>query len=784
MSVQPGPTEKRYAANGVSVTYTVPFLVIEAGDLQVLLNGVQVTSGYVHVGVGLPSSAITFTIPPLGDLLLQLSVPFQRLVDYQENGDFLASTVNRDFDRIWQALKQLLRITGRSPLLADNDIDGQGFYRAKGNGMTGLASAAGNPTAATNWKDVIDYVASILALEGPVNSASNIAYVYPDGVARALQTLATKNNALLGSSGIAHEGGTVRDAFAAVDAKITDAVSGIGTDIAAVKNSIVGKNLSPLAIDMHFGTLCGTGWLGDAIEIGGNFPTPTTASSAVSATSTQIPVVDATIFRQGQLICYYAASGTWYTAVVKSITGSTLQLDREIPDGINAGAEVIYFYANDAHPNIHGYKAIADDALRQITRKEDVAYVGKNYEIWAPFTGSETVTGVTLGTITNARYLIPGTSTNSTRAAKVDVLDINQGVASRFISLEGGNYRTHLVLNSGERAGGFSGALTISAEELTSDGVAQVIGFQSVAGYSGIRTANIEYSIRPGSSVRVIVRSIQSGAASFYLGQMKHLKLVEVVTDLNHGVHVCLGDSWFNSGFLIARLQQRLPNATFINSGVSGNRVSQMLARFGTDVTPHKPYCTWLIGGTNDMYADVSASDLSQQINQIAGLLAGIGSQLIAFNCSVGDATYAPVPGERLTMSRNYANNINYHRMTTAPDWLGAIYRSANLFMGAVSIPAGGSIIVGVTPSSTIYPAFIRSLFGSATGLNYRVGYASIIDTATLVDQLTFPGGSLINGAKLPRTDTAARFVVVVANNPTGSAVSTSVVADIAWVNS
>lgn len=188
MSVQPGPTEKRYAANGVSLIYTVPFLVIEAGDLQVLLNGTLITSGFTHVGVGLPISYIEFVTPPTGDLFLQLNVPFQRLVDYQENGDFLSSTVNRDFDRIWQALKQLLRTTERSPVLGINDIDGQGFYRAKGNGLIDLASAGGNPTAATNLQDVLDYVASILETgQGPINNATNVAYVDGDGVATSVQ---------------------------------------------------------------------------------------------------------------------------------------------------------------------------------------------------------------------------------------------------------------------------------------------------------------------------------------------------------------------------------------------------------------------------------------------------------------------------------------------------------------------------------------------------------------------------------------------------------------------
>lgn len=199
MAVQAGPTEKRYAANGVTTVYAVPFLVIEAGDLQVLLNGALLSSGYTHTGIGNPTSTITFTTAPTGDLFLQLSVPFQRLVDYQENGDFLASTVNRDYDRIWQALKQLLRITSRSPVLGVNDIDGQGQYQAKGNRLSNLADPILAQDATTKiWVD--RFVSGLLgAVTGPINNALNIFYRAPNGTSRVVQDIAaTDGTSLVG----------------------------------------------------------------------------------------------------------------------------------------------------------------------------------------------------------------------------------------------------------------------------------------------------------------------------------------------------------------------------------------------------------------------------------------------------------------------------------------------------------------------------------------------------------------------------------------------------------
>ncbi|NVZ61264.1 hypothetical protein HX867_04140 [Pseudomonas gingeri] len=114
MSVQPGPTFKRYAANGIATVYAIPFLLLDAADLQITLDGVLVTTGFALSGIGTPTSSCTFTAPPAGDLLFQQVMVFQRLADYQMNGDFLSGTVNRDYDRLWLAVKQLSRDNNRA----------------------------------------------------------------------------------------------------------------------------------------------------------------------------------------------------------------------------------------------------------------------------------------------------------------------------------------------------------------------------------------------------------------------------------------------------------------------------------------------------------------------------------------------------------------------------------------------------------------------------------------------------------------------------------------------
>lgn len=132
------------------------------------------TSGYTLSGVGNPSSTVTFSSAPapLAQIIFQLDVPFERLNDYQENGDFQAETVNRDYDRIWQALKQLLRYFGRALTLAPFDIDGTGRFLARGNRIVNLADPVDQQDAVTR-KWVGDYLDQV---SGNVNTTVGITY--------------------------------------------------------------------------------------------------------------------------------------------------------------------------------------------------------------------------------------------------------------------------------------------------------------------------------------------------------------------------------------------------------------------------------------------------------------------------------------------------------------------------------------------------------------------------------------------------------------------------------
>jgi len=110
MSVQNQTPFNSYTANGATTVFPFTFLLLEAGDLIVEVDGVVQSTGFTLAGVGAPAGgSVTFAVAPANGLkvLLKRVLTLQRLTDYQNNGDLLAATLNKDFDRIWQSLQQL-----------------------------------------------------------------------------------------------------------------------------------------------------------------------------------------------------------------------------------------------------------------------------------------------------------------------------------------------------------------------------------------------------------------------------------------------------------------------------------------------------------------------------------------------------------------------------------------------------------------------------------------------------------------------------------------------------
>jgi hypothetical protein len=93
------------------------------------------------------AAEMLFSDPPASGTVVMLErvVPTYRLTDYQDNGDLLADTVNKDFDRLWMAIQRssiYLGLALRRPLFG-------GPFNAEGYRIEKLADPVNDQDAAT-----------------------------------------------------------------------------------------------------------------------------------------------------------------------------------------------------------------------------------------------------------------------------------------------------------------------------------------------------------------------------------------------------------------------------------------------------------------------------------------------------------------------------------------------------------------------------------------------------------------------------------------------------------
>lgn len=117
----------QYKALSMQTVFPYPFPVFASGDLVVTVDSVTKAEGtdYTVSGVGLEDGGdITFSsgLATNSKVTIYRDMSFDRLVDYQQNGDFLSSTVNDDFDRVVLMIQQLNEVDARSLKFAPEDV--------------------------------------------------------------------------------------------------------------------------------------------------------------------------------------------------------------------------------------------------------------------------------------------------------------------------------------------------------------------------------------------------------------------------------------------------------------------------------------------------------------------------------------------------------------------------------------------------------------------------------------------------------------------------------------
>ena len=130
MTVSTQQVFNNYNGDGVAKQFAYKFLIYEEGDIIAEVDGVPVTPASI-TGIGTTLGGdVIFSTPPANGarVVIRRAMPLARATDYQENGDWIASTINRDFDRLWMALQDFTANTSTalSHPLGGLDYDAQG----------------------------------------------------------------------------------------------------------------------------------------------------------------------------------------------------------------------------------------------------------------------------------------------------------------------------------------------------------------------------------------------------------------------------------------------------------------------------------------------------------------------------------------------------------------------------------------------------------------------------------------------------------------------------------
>lgn len=431
----------------------------------------------------------------------------------------------------------------------------------------------------------------------------------------------------------------------------------------------------------------------------------------------------------GQLVCYVSTDGVYRSNIIDSISGTAITLKNDIPVSIGIGINFFSFMSNEAHPSKFGYRVLADLAIESQQESRSEVFALKAL-------GSPTLTVNAASSFNN-----PGSS--SVLAYDVTVPSaVNDGLFFDYNADTTGPSELNAIINP--NGGTVEVRATIGAYTRTIN----------VTGKSP-RKVQFYFATLKGSKVTITVKGLVNGQQFSLVNTVKVLTPLKSNKELNQGKHVLLGDSWFVQDGIYARLQERLPDARIVNKGVGGNTAQQLNARFDSDVTPENPDFVWIICGTNDYYANISADDFNYQIQYLAARCLEIGAKVIFFNSSVGSADLSAT---RFNLSRRYANEVKY---------LPTILRKkrTQIFSLSQLVPdtfTGFQLInFGLFQAGTV-----RILSYYYSGADLTLGVKTAIG-GTLSPSFALTKNALVT-TPIEITLTAARFLDVRASNTSG----------------
>lgn len=184
-----------HAGNGVATVFAYSFGVLAADDIKVLVDGVEVATGFTVSGIGSRTGGtVTFSVAPTSgaDILIVREVVRKRDTDYQYSGDLREEVLDDDLDRIWMTLQE------------DGELVDRGVRVPAGETLSEL------PAAASRVDKVLTFGAggAIALVDVAAFSGGGVVELVPADGSIALVKLTTAVQALINGA-LQRSGGTM-----------------------------------------------------------------------------------------------------------------------------------------------------------------------------------------------------------------------------------------------------------------------------------------------------------------------------------------------------------------------------------------------------------------------------------------------------------------------------------------------------------------------------------------------------------------------------------------------
>ena len=247
MTVSTIDSVAEFDTNGITTNYPFYFKFLANEDLVVTyVNPAGVSSTltlgthYIVNGAGNEQGGSIVTTSALagpGQLIVSREMdPFQQ-TSLRNQGKFLAETHEDVFDRLTMLIQQGFAIFKR----ALTRPFGRDYFFAENRRITAVKDPVENQDAATKaWSQ--RYVGEVIGgVQGPINNAANILYLYPNGIPNTVQSLSNKTDPAQGIAGIGWTGGSIPDVLNSVGRPIAPG-NGFTDDMPKVVSALALSN--------------------------------------------------------------------------------------------------------------------------------------------------------------------------------------------------------------------------------------------------------------------------------------------------------------------------------------------------------------------------------------------------------------------------------------------------------------------------------------------------------------------------------------------------------------